>query len=427
MKKLSGKWLIAGFTFVATALAVLLIANLSLGDKRIEQRVETLYSTADAQFRRNMNVMFGPGLVPGNRVQALVNGDRFFADMLKSIRAAEKSITFESYIWWSGDIGAEFSKALIERAQAGVKVHLLFDALGSGKIDEDAVKAMKAAGIEVERYNPWRWNTLAQINNRTHRKIMVVDGRVGYTGGAGIGDDWRGDARNPKEWRDTHFRIEGPVVNQIQAAFIENWIEVTGRVLHGEGYFPELRAAGSQAAQFIVTSPGGGSESMQLMYLVSIAAAAKSIKLSAAYFVPDGVEVRALAAARKRGVRVQLIVPGPETDSPLVRRASRSTWGELLRAGVEFYEYQPTFFHCKVMVVDDLWVSVGSTNFDARSFSVNDEANLNVYDREFALAQSRIFAHDLENSRRITREEWENRPWTERLWEHTVGLFSSQL
>ena len=425
--KISGKWLIAGFTFAATALAVLLVANLSLGDKHIEQRVETLYSTADPQFRRNMNVMFGPPLAAGNRAQALVNGDRFFGDMLKAIRGAQKTITFESYIYWSGDIGAEFTQALIERAQAGVKVHLLFDALGSGKIDENSVKSMKAAGIEVEKYNPWRWNTLARINNRTHRKIMVVDGRIGYTGGAGIADEWRGNAEDPNHWRDTHFRIEGPVVAQMQAAFIENWIEVTGRVLHGEEYFPELGRAGGESAQFIVTSPGGGSESMQLMYLVSIAAAAKSIKLSAAYFVPDGVEVRTLVAAAKRGARVQLIVPGPETDSPLVRRASRSTWGELLRAGVEIYEYQPTFFHCKVMIVDDLWVSVGSTNFDSRSFSVNDEANLNVYDRDFAAAQARIFEDDLKRSRRVSLEQWRNRPWTEKLWEHTAGIFSSQL
>ncbi|HEV3008557.1 MAG TPA: cardiolipin synthase [Burkholderiales bacterium] len=425
--KISGKWLIAGFTFAATALAVLLVANLSLGDKHIEQRVETLYSIADPQFRRNMNVMFGPPLAAGNRAQALVNGDRFFGDMLKAIRGAQKTITFESYIYWSGGIGAEFTQALIERAQAGVKVHLLFDALGSGNIDENSVKSMKAAGIEVEKYNPWRWNTLARINNRTHRKIMVVDGRIGYTGGAGIGDEWRGDAQDPKHWRDTHFRIEGPVVGQMQAAFIENWIEVTGRVLHGEAYFPALGRAGSESAQFIVTSPGGGSESMQLMYLVSIAAAAKSIKLSAAYFVPDGVEVRTLVAAAKRGARVQLIVPGPETDSPLVRRASRSTWGELLRAGVEIYEYQPTFFHCKVMIVDDLWVSVGSTNFDSRSFSVNDEANLNVYDRDFAAAQARIFEDDLKRSKRVSLEQWRNRPWTEKLWEHTAGIFSSQL
>jgi len=425
--RISSKWLIAGFTFVATALAVLLIANLSLGDKHIEQRVESLYTSAEPQFRCNMNVVFGPPLAAGNRTQALVNGDAFFSDMLKSIRGARKTITFESYIWWSGEIGAEFTQALIERARAGVKVHLLFDALGSGKIDEKSVEAMKAAGVEVEKYNPWRWDTLARINNRTHRKIMVVDGRVGYTGGAGIGDEWRGNAQDPKHWRDTHFRVEGPVVAQIQAAFIENWIEVTGRVLHSEDYFPELERAGSQSAQFIVTSPGGGSESMQLMVLMSIAAAAKSIKLSAAYFVPDDVEVRTLVAAARRGVRVQLIVPGPQTDSPLVRRASRSTWGELLRAGVEVYEYQPTFFHCKVMVVDDLWVSVGSTNFDSRSFSVNDEANLNVYDRAFAVQQARIFEEDLKRSRRVSLEQWENRPWTERLWENTLGLLSSQL
>jgi cardiolipin synthase len=414
------KWYIAGFTFVATAFAVLLIANLTLGDKHIDQRVDSLYSTADPQFRRNMNVMFGPPLVPGNRVRSLIDGETFFPDMLAAIRAAEKTITFESYIWWSGKIGAQFTQALIERAKAGVKVHLLFDALGSSKIDEEAVKAMKAAGIEVEKYNPWSITTLARINNRTHRKIMVLDGRIAYTGGAGIGDEWL-------EWRDTQFRIEGPVVAQVQAAFIENWIEVTGRVLHGPEYFPELKPAGQQSGQFIVTSPGGGSESMQLMYLVSIAAASKSIKLSAAYFVPDDVEVRTLVAAAKRGVRVQLVVPGPATDSPLVRRASRSTWGKLLRAGVEFYEYQPTFFHCKVMVVDDIWVTLGSTNFDARSFSVNDEANLNVYDRDFAAEQARIFAEDLKRSRQVTLEEWENRPWSEKLWENTLGLFSSQL
>ena len=426
-RKISKKWVIAGATFVATALLVLLVANLSLGDKRVEEKVATLYSAADPQFRRNVSVMFGPALLPGNRAQALVNGDQIFTDMLKAIGGARKTITFESYIYWSGETGAAFTQALIERARAGVKIHLLFDALGSGRIDDNSVKQMKAAGVEVDKYNPWRWNTLAQINNRTHRKIMVVDGRIGYTGGAGIADEWSGNAQDPKHWRDTHFRLEGPAVGQMQAAFMENWIEVTGNVLHGEEYFPELARAGSHAAQFVVSSPGGGSESMQLMYLLSIAAAAKSIKLSAAYFVPDDVEIRTLVAAAGRGVRVQIIVPGHETDSPAVRRASRSTWGELLRAGVEFYEYQPTFFHCKVMIVDELWVSVGSTNFDARSFSVNDEANLNVYDRDFAAAQARIFEDDLSRSRRISLEEWEKRPWTEKLWEHTMGLFSSQL
>jgi cardiolipin synthase A/B len=420
-------WRVAILTFLATGLAVLLVANLTLGDKVIDQNVPSLYTVADAQFARTMNVMLGPALLAGNRAQALVNGDQIFPDMLKAIRGAQKTITFEMYIYWKGSIGEEFTRALIERAQAGVKVHVIIDALGSQKIEENVIERMKQAGVRVELYNPVRWHAIARINNRTHRKIMVVDGRIGYTGGAGIGDEWTGNAQDPQHWRDTHFRLEGPAVAQMQAAFMENWIEVTGEVLHGPEYFPTLEPAGKELAQFFVSSPGGGGESAQLLYLMSIAAAGRSIQLSAAYFVPDNNEVRQFVAARKRGVRVQIIVPGPLTDSPAVRRASRSTWGELLRAGVEIYEYQPTFYHVKVMTVDALWVTVGSTNFDSRSFSTNDEANLNVYDRAFAQAQERIFAEDLKRSRRISLEEWENRPFTEKLWEHTLGLLSSQL
>ncbi len=406
---------------------MVLIANFSLGDKHIDENVPTLYSVEDPQFLRSMNVLLGPQVIAGNRVQALLNGDQIFGDMLKAIRAAKKTITFETYIYWSGAIGEEFTKALAERAQAGVKVHVLYDAVGSQKIDDKMIQRMKAAGVEVGIYNPVRWYTLTKMNNRTHRKILVVDGRIGYTGGAGIADEWSGNAQDPEHWRDTHFRVEGPSVAQMQAAFMENWIEITGEVLHGADYFPELPKAGSHLAQFFISSPGGGGESMQLMYLMSIAAAAKAIQLSAAYFVPDNNEVKMLVDARKRGVRVQIIAPGKQTDSAVVRRASRSTWGDLLRAGVEIYEYQPTFYHCKVMIVDGVWVSVGSTNFDTRSFSVNDEANLNVYDRDFARAQAKIFEDDLGKSKRISLEQWESRPWTERLWEHTMGLLSSQL
>jgi cardiolipin synthase A/B len=406
---------------------VLLIANLSLGDKRIDEDVPTLYAVEDPQFVRSMNVLLGPQLMPGNRAQALVNGDQIFADMLAAIRGARRTITFETYIYWSGATGEQFTEALIERARAGVKVHLLYDALGSQRIDDKAIARMRAAGVEVGVYNPVRWHTLVKMNNRTHRKILVVDGRIGYTGGAGIADEWSGNAQDRDHWRDTHFRLEGPAVAQMQAAFMENWIEITGHVLHGEAYFPELAKAGEHLAQFFIASPGGGGESMQLMYLMSIAAAKRVLRLSAAYFVPDDNEVRMLAAAARRGVKVQIIAPGVQTDSPAVRRASRSTWGELLRAGVEIYEFEPTFFHCKVMVVDDMWVSVGSTNFDTRSFSTNDEANLNIYDREFALTQVKIFDQDLKRSRRITLEAWEARPWAEKLWERTLGLLSSQL
>jgi cardiolipin synthase len=420
-------WRIVILTFLGTGLGVVLIANLTLGDKQIDQNVASLYTVADPQFVRSMNVMLGPALLPGNRTRALLNGDQIFPDMLGAIRRAQKTITFEMYIYWKGAIGEQFTSALIERAQAGVKVHVLIDALGSQKIDKKVTERMKDAGVQVELYNPVRWNTIARMNNRTHRKILVVDGSVGYTGGVGIADEWTGNAQDAEHWRDTHFRLEGPAVAQMQAAFMENWIEVTGDVLHGPDYFPQLPQAGGELAQFFVSSPGGGGESAQLLYLMSIAAAGRSIQLSAAYFVPDDNEVRQLVAARKRGVRVQIIVPGPVTDSAAVRRASRSTWGELLRAGVEIYEYQPTFFHVKVMTVDGLWVSVGSTNFDTRSFSTNDEANLNVYDRAFAQAQEKIFAEDLRRSRRITLEEWANRPLTERLLEHTMGLLSSQL
>jgi cardiolipin synthase A/B len=414
-------------TILATGAVVLVGANLMLGDKVIDRNVATLYAVADPQFRRSVGVLLGPQILEGNRVQTLLNGERFFPAMLQAIREARQTITFETYIYWSGAIGEQFTAALIERARAGVKVHVIFDALGSGRIDKSAVERMKAAGVRIERYNPARIELLARLNNRTHRKILVVDGRIGFTGGAGIGDEWGGDARNPDEWRDTHFRVEGPAVAQMQAAFMENWIEVTGEVLHGPEYFPPLARAGGELAQFFISSPGGGGESMQLLYLLSIASAARSIELSAAYFVPDDNEVRMLVAAAKRGVRVRIIVPGPQTDSPIVRRASRSTWGELLRAGIEIHEFQPTFFHCKVMVVDGLWTSLGSTNFDTRSFSVNDEANLNVHDAQFGALQTRVFEDDLKRSRRITLDAWQSRPWTERLWEHTVGMLSSQL
>jgi cardiolipin synthase A/B len=411
----------------AVALAVLLIANLALGDKRIDQKVEHEYPVSSPQFERVVSVAFGPALLRGNRARALVNGDRIFPQMLEAIRGARKTITFEMYIFTEGAVGEAFTEAFVERARAGVKIHFLYDALGSNKIDEKYLARLKEAGVETAKYNPLRWYTLAQMNNRTHRKLMVVDGRIGFTGGAGVQDQWAGDAQNPEHWRDTHFRVEGPVVAQMQATFLENWVETTGAVLHGEGYFPQLEPAGPQRAQMMLSSPGGGGESMQLLYLLSIAAAVKSIHLANSYFVPDNVEAEALAAAAKRGARVRVIVPGPHMDNKIVRRASRAGWGRLLRAGVEIYEYQPTMYHVKSMVVDGLWTSVGSTNFDTRSFSTNDEANLNILDAGFAAEQERIFEDDLKRSRRVTLEEWQSRPWTQKALDTLADLVSSQL
>ena len=419
--------LIALGSIVLTALVVLLIANFSLGDKQVDQRIEPLYGTHDPQFVRTQSFMLGPPILNGNRASVLVNGVEIFPAMLEAIRSARRTITFETYIYWAGDIGKEFAEALSDRARAGVKVHVLLDWIGSEKLDAELLESMKRAGVEVERYNPAHWYNLWKVNHRTHRKLLVIDGSVGFTGGVGIADNWQGDARNPDQWRDTHFRLEGPAVGQMQAAFMDNWVQVTGNVLHGPDYFPQLDPVGPHGVEIFTSAPGGGAESMQLMYLLSIAAARQSIQLSAAYFVPDNVAINMLVDALRRGVKVQIIVPGPHIDTEVVRRASRASWGKLLRAGAEIYEYQPTMFHCKVMVVDDIWTSVGSTNFDTRSFSVNDEANMNVYDVAFAKRQREIFEQDLSRSRRVSLKEWEQRPLLEKALERTADLFSSQL
>ena len=414
-------------TAVIAGIAALLAANLAPGEKQITYRLEHRYTVADPQFSRAMGVLLGPALLDGNRVETLVNGDQIFSAMLKEIRAASKTITFETYIYWSGDIGRTFAQALAERARSGVKVHVLLDWVGSQRMDEQSMALMREAGVEVERYHPIKWYTLGKLNNRTHRKLLVIDGKTGFTGGVGIADKWTGNAQDPDHWRDTHYRIEGPAVAQMQSAFLDNWTKVTGKVLHTLEYFPQQRPAGRQYAQVFQSSVEGGAESMHLMYLLSIAAAAKSIHLSMAYFAPDSVSLEALLEALRRGVKVQILLPGPHTDAQIVQHASRAKWGELLKSGAEIYLYQPTMFHCKVLVVDALWTSVGSTNFDNRSFRLNDEANLNVYDAEVAARQLELFYEDLKKSRRVTYEEWQARPWHEKLRERGAALLNAQL
>jgi cardiolipin synthase len=411
----------------AAIIATVIALNFVSGEKKIKQVIDKRYSIGDPQFLRSMGALLGPAIVPGNHVQTLVNGAEIFPAMLAEIRAAKKSITFETYIYWSGTIGKEFSDALSERARAGVRVFVLLDWTGAAKMEDDYLQNMKDAGVQIEKYHPLRWYNISRMNNRTHRKLLIVDGKVGFTGGVGIADQWNGTAQDKDHWRDTHFRIEGPVVAQMQAAFMDNWIKTRGQVLHGEDFFPALTPVGEDAGQMFKSSPSEGAESMRLMYLLSISAAQKSITLSSAYFVPDDLTIEMLTEAMHRGVRFQVIVPSGKIDTEIVRKASRARWGKLLEAGAEISEYQPTMFHCKVMVVDDLWVSVGSTNFDNRSFRLNDEANLNIYDREFAQRQTAVFNEDLKKSRRITLEQWQNRPWQEKLLEHTSALLRSQL
>jgi cardiolipin synthase len=414
---------------VGVAIAAGLVAfKLGSGEKKIEHAVARLYGADDPQYGRAMGVLLGPAILEGNRFDVLLNGDEIFPAMLAAIRGAEKSISFESYIYWSGSIGREFAEALAERAQVGVKVHVLLDWLGSNKLDPAQVKLMEHAGVSLRKFHEPAWYHLDRMNNRTHRKVLVVDGKVGFTGGVGIADVWSGNAQDPDHWRDTHFRAEGPVVAQMQAVFMDNWIKVSGEVLHGIEYFPPLAKCGEgMMGQMFSSSPEGGSESMQLMYLLAITAATRSIHLSSAYFVPDDLSIKALVAAVKRGVRVQIVTPGEHMDAEIVRRASRAHWGELLEGGVEMFEYKPTMYHCKVMIVDGLWVSVGSTNFDRRSFSLNDEANLNIFDATFASRQIAIFERDVADSRAIRLSEWQRRPLVEKLVEHAAAILGVQL
>jgi cardiolipin synthase A/B len=420
-------YLVALFSCMLTLLAVFLTFNFMPSEKKIERQLQRQYATDDPQFRRSMGVLLGPPIVEGNQVELLLNGDRIFAAMLAAIRAAERSITFETYIYWSESIGREFSAALIERAQAGVKVHVMLDFIGSIKMDAAAIEAMQQAGVQVQRFHKPVWWKFTRLNNRTHRKLLVVDGKVGFTGGVGIADKWRGDAQDQDHWRDSHVRVEGPVVGQMQAVFTDNWTKATGVVLDGPLYFPALAARGTQPAQMFSSSPSGGSESMLLMYLMSITAAKQSIHLSSSYFVPDELTVAALVAAAKRGVQVRIITPGPHIDSDLVRAASRERWGPLLRAGIRIAEYQPTMYHVKALVVDALMVSVGSTNFDNRSFSLNDEANLNILDPGFAARQVAVFEQDWGRAREVSLRDWEQRPFTEKLHSEMAALFGSQL
>jgi len=414
-------------TVITTVVVIALMMNFATPEKKVQQTPVHRYAISDPQFRREMGVLLGPAILPGNRVTDLENGDEIFPAMLEAIKSAQKTITFETYIYWSGDIGKRFCDALSERAKAGVKVHVTIDWVGSSDIDEQVIPQMTAAGVKVERYRPLRWYTISRINNRTHRKLLIIDGRIGFTGGVGIGTPWEGHAQDVDHWRDIHFRVEGPVVMQMQTAFNDNWIKTSGTVLNGTDYFPDVAPAGSMDANLFMSSPSGGSESMHLMYLLVIAATEHSLDLAAAYFIPDKLMTEALLAARQRGVAIRILMPGKNTDSGAVRLASKADWEPLLKAGIQMYEYEPTMMHNKLLIADGELVSVGSTNFDQRSFELNDEASLNVYDEKFAARMTQVFEDDLRHATPYTLEMWKNRSWKDKFAEKFVRPFKSQL
>jgi cardiolipin synthase len=396
----------------------------------VRYKIDHRYAVGDDQFVRTMDVLLGPALVRGNKVTTLRNGRESFPAMLAAIRSAKRTVDFETFVYWRGDIGQAFADALAERARAGVAVHVIIDWVGADKIDQGYIDEMRKAGAQVVRYHALHWynvGSAAKLNHRTHRKLLIVDGTTGFTGGIGIADEWGGDARNPDEWRDNHYKVDGPVVAELQAAFLDNWMKTTGEVLHGEPYFPPLAPAGDMTGQVFKSSAEGGAASMQLLYLLSVTAARDHVRLASAYFVPDQQTTDALIAARQRGVTVEILVPGKHIDVEIVRGASRARWGPLLRAGIEIYEYDQTMFHVKQAIFDDQWVSIGSSNLDARSFKMNDEANLNVLDRAFARQQIAVFEADKAKAHRITYQAWRDRPWTEKFAEDMASILGPLL
>jgi cardiolipin synthase len=375
-----------------------------------------LDSTTD-HFVNVLEAICRTALHPGNRIEVFTNGTAFYPAMLEAIRHARESITMECYIFMKGEVADQFIEALAERGRAGVRVMLVLDAIGSLGAFRSTVRPLRAAGCQVEPYQRVTWYRLSRLNNRTHREILVVDGRVAFVGGAGVADWWAKPDKNAPAWRDTMVRIEGPVVPDIQGIAAENWLECSGEILAGEAAYKPRAPAGPSAAFAIKSSPADRATMSRVLFQAIIEASNHRVCITTPYFLPDRAFRRAIVRTARRGVEITVVVPGPITDQRWVRLASRRMYGQLLRAGVRIFEYQPGMIHVKSLVVDDLWAVIGTTNLDNRSFEHNDEINVAVRDPEIARRLTDDLAADLARSTEVRLRDWEERPG----WERLVG------
>ena len=379
---------------------------------------------ADAQVHRD------------SHIEVLTNGKRFYEAELEAIRNAKRSVNLEAYIFRKDETGMRFVEALTERARAGVKVNVILDAVGSFTTWDSTFAQLRKAGGRVEWYQPIRWYTLKRLNNRTHRELMIVDGEIGFIGGAGIGDVWWEGEKGEPAWRDTMVRVTGDLVLGLQSTFAENWIEAADEILTGEEYFPACarmirddpgNEENEAVGLVVVSAPSAGRMTRaRVLFQTLLTSASKSIYINSPYFLPDRSVRQALADAAKRGVSVKVIAPGDHADHLMTRRASRRRYGALLEAGVEIYEYAPSMIHVKALIVDEVWCVVGSTNFDNRSFGLNDEVNLAARCEPVANRLCEDFERDLSQSKRITLEEWNSRPITERIVEWAGVIIERQ-
>lgn len=402
---------------VAALVAVVAVAA-SAGCLRVQPHVALPpLLLGEPSFFPTLEAYAGSPIVGGNAVEVLLNGEQIFPTVLTGIRAAQRTITYAQYYFEDGPVARDIAEALADRCRAGVGASVLLDAFGSLHMPREYVERMREAGCHVVWFRPLRQYVFRRYYHRNHRRILVVDGRIGFTGGAGVSRKWMGNGRIEHHWRDTDVRVEGPVVEYLQAAFAENWLEATGMVLGGEAYFPRpAEPRGQVHAQVARSSPAGGSTAMYTTLLLALSSARQSVLVTNPYFVLDDTMRGALLRTVRRGVRVAVLVPAV-IDHNVVRQASRGQFGDLLRAGVEIYEYTPALLHAKTMVIDSVWATIGSTNLDNISFAVNDELNLIVYDRGIAAQLERIFDDDVRVSRRVTYEAWKDRGLRARLFE----------
>ncbi|MDB5080130.1 MAG: phospholipase D/Transphosphatidylase [Chloroflexi bacterium] len=418
-------------------LALLTLANAgwsSLVTRKYERTKNKDYklvgelSSDSEAFLRAVEAITGAPISYGNQVKVLTNGDQIFPAMLDAICSAEKTLNLVTFVYWKGPIAPQIAEAICEKAQEGVKCNVLLDAIGAAPIDLRLIEKMENAGVKVAWFRPPRWHNIKKLNNRTHRKILVVDGKIGFTGGVGIAEEWMGDAQDPLHWRDTHVRVEGPAVRGLQGAFCENWLEATGEVLAGEDYLPSLPTLpGDICAQVTRSSAGKGDTNIETLFFLAIASAQERLWLTTAYFVPRPALVDVLTRAAKRGVDVRVLVPGPHMNHKIARIAGRVNYSKLMKKGVRIYEYQPTMLHAKTLVVDSAWSTIGSTNFDNRSFALNDEVNISFHNRTLARALEKQFLLDLERSREFQERKWSRRALWKKILEKLSSIFSPQL
>ena len=379
-------------------------------------------------FLHAAEALTGAPISHGNEVELLINGDQIFPAFLDTVASAERTLNLQTYIYWRGDIAREVAGAVCDRAKAGVRCRVILDALGAAKMETDLISDMERSGVEVIRFRPPKPYAIRRVANRTHRRLLIADGRVGMTGGVGIAAEWTGDAEDPDHWRDTHVRVRGPVVRGMQGAFAENWLEGTGEVLAGEEHLPELEPLNDDGPmQLVRSSAKVGDSNIEALYYLAIASAQRSMDLTAAYFVPRPAFTDALTQAADRGVEVRILVPGPHIDKSLVRVAGRAAYERLLDAGARIFEFQPTMLHAKSLVVDTAWASVGTVNFDNRSFQLHDEVTLCVWDESFAARLGEAFERDLERSDEIQPERWRRRSVRRRATEAATRILRREL